>query len=196
MKTSFVSGRKQSLNPITDHGIIIFDVDAEPLEHAVRKAPRRHVDAIADKDVSARFRESQKCRRDGAQSRRGQECLLPPFKFRQRKFQRTRGRIGGAAIGIFQVSGLKALSVGEENRRPSEDWRVDETRVAVRVAAELSQGRRGRQIAFILAVLVHDTSRLQRVPSPFHDASSRLHWAENLSGYERLAGTSPLPQLR
>ena len=40
-------------DPVTDQGIVILDIDAEPFENAVREAPRWLVNAVADEDVAA-----------------------------------------------------------------------------------------------------------------------------------------------
>ena len=61
-KDEFRFGPQQARDPVADQGVVILDVDAEPFENAVRETSRRHVNAVADEDVAARFGETQKRR--------------------------------------------------------------------------------------------------------------------------------------
>ena len=143
--TALVFGCINLLDAGADQRVVISGGDTEFLEQSVAEHARRPVDAVGDQDVVAAAGNRQQRGRNRRQPRRHQRDAgaFFAFQFGDRAFQRLRRR--GAAPAILIARAMRDLIFSRriEDGRRVIDRGIDETMLALRVAARGHQARIG-----------------------------------------------------
>jgi hypothetical protein len=123
----------------TDGRVVVFDRNAEALQHGVAEMAGRMVDRIDDERMVACRQESEERHGDGGKARGHEDGAGRAFQLVDRRAERVRRRRAARAVGVFLRPAFHGRRIGKEHGRGVNDGRIDETVVVRRVVSGMGK---------------------------------------------------------
>ena len=133
---------EERLDAGADRGVEIDSIDAHPLQHTLRKAAGRGIDAIGHQELVAGLQAGEKRGGYGREARWAEHCAGGALERRHRQFERLDGRRPAPPIGVALPAMSHVVDGVEKDRRGMDDRWIDEGTGQVLVAAEAHETRR------------------------------------------------------